>query len=89
MGDGNDKLRNGYKASHVDLVDYCYLGCSPADGETEICSVGHGAQILGLISCKVEDVVICPIFASGAARKNVKKYVLKWTDHAFGFGQVG
>ena len=89
MGDWNDKLRNGYKASHVDLVDYCCLGCSPADEETGICSVGHGAQIRRLISCEVEEVVICPVFSSGDARMNVKKCVLKWTDHAFVFGQLG
>ena len=89
MGDGNDKLRDGYKASHVDLVDYCYLGCSPADGDTEICSVVHGAEIRSLICCTIEVVVVCPVFASGAARMNVKKCVLKWTSHAFGFGHVG
>ena len=50
MGDGNDKLRYGYEASHVDLVDYRHLGCSSADGNVETFLVGHDAQIPGLIS---------------------------------------
>lgn len=54
MGDGNDKLRNGYEASHVDLVDYRHLGCSPADGETATCLVGHSAQYPDL-SAKILD----------------------------------
>ncbi len=76
MGSGHNKLWTGHKAPYDELVDYRHLGCSPADDETATCLVGHGSQMPGRISqdiYTVEDVVFCPVFASGSARMNVKK----------------